>query len=368
MDQRLWKHKVVLNELPFSKKAMLKEPWILSGASVSAFYTGFRMGPFLLDAGHVIRGSWKTCLITHLHADHIGGFSRLSMNPGIDASCKVYAPVQAVPLLALYNAALISANSMRQRPSELSFVGVSPGQEFTCGRDYTINAFQMDHGCMSTVGYGISRKYRSLNPIISEIAHKYDLDEQHLAETVAHRRYKTKAQNSMHFKGWPSELSATDIAQLVDIKPSAETILPQFCYLCDTAISAIQRQWEKIRTYPIIIIECTFYAEHHLQEAINRHHIHFLQLWPYLMQEPEILWVLVHPSNRYSQRFLQRVPKPKNVLIWTHGVRQTPSSPKNRKPNTGFVFGPTKRKTTIGFGRTKRKYVFGEKPNHYNGD
>ena len=82
MDQEVWTHTNLLNPLVpndfdsgSSKGKRLIAEWQLSGYSKSALRTGFKMGPFHLDAGHSVFGKWNAVLISHGHADHVFSFA-----------------------------------------------------------------------------------------------------------------------------------------------------------------------------------------------------------------------------------------------------------------------------------------------------
>ena len=77
MDQAVWANTKKLNELVPNNENLTQE-WSLSGASKSALRTGFKMGPFYLDAGHSVFSSWNVLLISHGHADHIFSLPSLS--------------------------------------------------------------------------------------------------------------------------------------------------------------------------------------------------------------------------------------------------------------------------------------------------
>jgi ribonuclease Z len=98
-----------------------------------------------------------------------------------------------------------------------------------------------------------------------------------------------------------SNLSGKEISQLrkqgTDI--SIETIDKIFCYVCDTSINVfIDNPF--ILQYKTIFIECTFIMDGEEDIAINKQHIHWKQLKPYILNHPQITFMLFHFSLKYK--------------------------------------------------------------------
>jgi len=91
------------------------------------------------------------------------------------------------------------------------------------------------------------------------------------------------------------------------------------CYLCDTTINVFQD--ERIFKYDTIMIECTFIRPEHLDRAIERNHINWMQLEPYVRDNQKCDFILFHWSKLYSpeeikeyfEKYLQIYP---NLKIW----------------------------------------------------
>jgi hypothetical protein len=176
----------------------------------------------------------------------------------------------------------------------------------------------MDH-YVPTVGYGISKRVKGLIPSIKALIDKYPL---------------YAAQIMIYIKGRSDALLVPDISpedtELIQAfvgKPTdSDAIYPQFCYLTDTSIKGITDNLTEVYKYPIIIVECTFYADEDMVHAQEKYHIHWNLLEPIMMAHTESLYVLIHRSKKY--RNLQQVMSileskheqgwtlPANILIW----------------------------------------------------
>jgi ribonuclease Z len=64
--------------------------------------------------------------------------------------------------------------------------------------------------------------------------------------------------------------------------------------------------------YALFIIECTFFEEEHLEEAIERQHLHIFQLLPYIEKYKKTKFVLIHFSLRYTMEELKNYQKKYN--------------------------------------------------------
>jgi len=75
----------------------------------------------------------------------------------------------------------------------------------------------------------------------------------------------------------------------------------KFSYVLDTGIEIFEKN-PFLLEYPVAIVECTFLLDNNdeLEQAIKKKHIHWNQLKPYVVQNPNVLFILVHFSQRYS--------------------------------------------------------------------
>jgi len=304
MDAHVWKHQVSLNGLvPERSRGRLLMEWTLSGESVAALRTGFKMGPFYLDAGHSVFSQWDVTLISHGHADHI--FSLGSFFLVDDGnSCQrqrqrsVFCPASEVSGIQDYATALLAANRGTAVRSIAKYFQRAPEQpvEVKIGkRDrYTIESFSLDHTIPST-GYGVTKVTRRLAP---------------------------------HYQVLREGLTDAEFRELISRANCADCMVdhqePQFCYVTDTAISGVAKHIERIAQYPIILVECTFYHRDDLVQTRRKKHIHWMQILPYITEHSGSLWVLIHHSARYGSydEIVEAIGTcgtaaiPSNVKIW----------------------------------------------------
>jgi ribonuclease Z len=103
--------------------------------------------------------------------------------------------------------------------------------------------------------------------------------------------------------------SGIEICQLIE--------LPHFCFLGDTDYKIFEN--DIIFKFNTIIIECTFIHDEHIKLAMDDKHMHWNDLKPHIIAHPDINFVLIHFSARYSceeiERFFFRENIP-NVKIW----------------------------------------------------
>lgn len=87
-----------------------------------------------------------------------------------------------------------------------------------------------------------------------------------------------------------------------NVAVSEEAYFPWFVYMGDTHISALEKKKE-IFDYPVIIIECTFIKSDPeiLRRADRDGHIIWDQLKKYVLAFPQITFVLIHWSLRYTE-------------------------------------------------------------------
>ena len=73
----------------------------------------------------------------------------------------------------------------------------------------------------------------------------------------------------------------------------------KFAYICDTKINILEIHPE-ILDFPIIIIECTFLYDDDLEVSKEKKHIHWQELKPYILENHDKLFILIHFSQRYK--------------------------------------------------------------------
>lgn len=79
-----------------------------------------------------------------------------------------------------------------------------------------------------------------------------------------------------------------------------------FCFLGDTTHQVFEMHPEILSHHSIIIVECSFIHEKDLERAAQTKHMHWNNLRPFIEAHPEILFVLIHFSLKYSSLELRR--------------------------------------------------------------
>lgn len=253
--------------------------WVMSGYSRSAYRTGFFINgiDIMLDAGPQTFKKPGSIFITHLHGDHIAELP-LSLIQDIDtkddaSKISIYCPEKAVKYIRNHIITFHEANSMldydqfnMKMEDFYNFVpvGASRSTERIVRNKQilVLETVGADHS-IPTVVYGFSLVKNKLNPLYAGIPGK-------------------------------------EIAKLKKsgAEVSIEVVEKKFCYVLDTSIKVFEQN-PFLLEYPVIVIECTFLMDDELEQANKKKHIHWNQLKPYVVQNPNVLFILVHFSQRY---------------------------------------------------------------------
>jgi ribonuclease Z len=298
MDQEVWTHSEILNSLvSCEKQKLLLMRWKLSGYSKSALRTGFKMGPFYLDAGHSVFSKWDVLLISHGHADHIFSLPSFFLVGKREDVPYVFAPNTDL-IKPIANSVLRSNHDTDKFHVSANFIDANPGDihDLQFGQDkYRVHIVKMDHS-VPTVGYAVSKETTRLNPELVSL--KGSLD---------HTEFVTLMKALNTWTDIPEDLAlrishaGMDFGHARTLQTTICHWLPQFCFLTDTSIKGISCNLDLIKEYPIIIVECTFYHKDDLGHTEAKKHIHWLQLEPYI-RASDSLWILIHSSRRYVNR------------------------------------------------------------------
>ncbi len=202
--------------------------------------------------------------ISHFHGDHSLGLtyyiahrSLAKLPPG-----EIYIPSSALE----DTHALIKAHAAIERAHrDYHLIPVEPGMELPFKRNHRMRMFATDHRIPS-VGY-----------------------------TVIEERNKLKAE----FQGLGQQ-------EIVALKKSGVEItethlLPRISYVGDSTVKVFDWHPEIFKS-EVLLTECTFLSDEHLEEASKRKHMHLKEIIPYLddIESPHI--VLMHFSMRYTRR------------------------------------------------------------------
>ena len=266
--------------------------WSITGYSRAAYRTGFyiRELDMMLDAGPQCFSKPSHIMITHTHGDHITNLPFTMIGPEEGTHMfHIYAPAESEKYLRGYITSLFETNlsiDMNGAPDQwYKFYPMMSNTNFEIianNNPYKIEVFTCDHS-VPTVSYGISTIKQKLK------------DE---------------------YKGIPGK----ELAQLrkSGTEITAKVTTPILAYLCDTNFKALEVN-PTLFNYKIIITECTFLYQEHIQRSEKTKHIHWNDIKPYIESHPEITFVLIHFSLQYTDKeiyeFFKQVNLP-NIKVW----------------------------------------------------
>jgi hypothetical protein len=98
-----------------------------------------------------------------------------------------------------------------------------------------------------------------------------------------------------------------------------DVLMKRFAYVCDTTIKVFVDN-VNLLLYPVIFIECTFIMPDEVEMASGKKHIHWNDLKPYVIDNPEVEFMLFHFSQRYKdvdiRDFFAAQCDIPNVSVW----------------------------------------------------
>jgi ribonuclease Z len=237
------------------------------------------------DAGiHRGRGMAQFLFITHGHTDHSGQLptfvSGLRVN-GLDPP-QIYVPAEVKQLFQNY---MDSSYRMKRSNSKIrgtyKVTGALPEDIIDLSKNKMyVKVYQLYHN-VPTRGYGICRKADKLKLC-------------YLGRT------------------------GKEIAELrksgVEITEEFHTKL--FAYICDTTIRVFMEQPE-ILQFKYVMVECTFFCAES-KETMGEH-IHWDDLRPFIVGNPDTTFILIHFSMRYKWEDIEvffAKQDIKNIIVW----------------------------------------------------
>lgn len=256
--------------------------WHIRGYSRSAFRTGFYIPQLglMLDAGPQNFNKPDHILITHTHMDHIACLP-MTMIGDVhgDHHFFVYGPVEAHEYVCSYIRSMFFVNAVsKDIPTYewFTYHGLSARDTFKIEAKKTklvVQVLACRHK-IPTVSYGFSEAKDKLKP----------------------------------------ECAGLTGPEIVALKKSGHCVThsilqPRLAYVCDTSIEVFALN-PSLLIYPVIFIECTFIGPDELQQAQDTQHIHWDHLKPYVLANPNVVFMLFHFSQRYRDQevtdFFQR--------------------------------------------------------------
>lgn len=267
--------------------------WNIYGYSRSAYRTGFYIPELslMLDAGPQNFNNPDTILITHSHVDHIALLPFTLLENHDLKHVNIYGPEKATKYINNYIEAMFSVNCLNER-KDLDFYTYWGKENMDVFRidmnknDIEVQVFKCDHG-IPTISYGLSQC-------------KQKLKEEYLS------------------------LSGKEIGELrkSGIEITKEVKVKTLAYVCDTSIKVFEIN-PSILEYKTVFIECTFFMPDEIDHADERKHIHWETLKKYVMNYPDIFFVLFHFSQRYKDSEISaffeneiKMNDIKNIYYW----------------------------------------------------
>lgn len=267
-------------------------PWEIIGYSRACYRTGFyiKQLDLMIDAGPHKTGNPRTILITHCHGDHIASipFTLIEAADSGKNLTNIFVHEKSKDRLHNYVNAMFSANySSDFKGSVANFIPVKASDIIdyvTNNTKIRIEVFACTHD-VPTVGYGILTK------------------KQHLKKEYHDLKGNSKALVELKNKG---------------VEITETTYEPNIAFIWDTTINVFNLN-PRILNYSVIMIECTFLYDNDYDQSLKKKHIHWSSLKPYTIANPEILFVLIHFSLRYTEQEIALFFKNeglKNVKPW----------------------------------------------------
>lgn len=275
-------------------------PWSLTGFSRAAYRTGFYIPELdiMLDAGPQNFNKPSHIFITHTHGDHVASlpFTLIGDENGHHVF-QIYAPAEAERHLRKYIAALFQVNALSDEI------------------DMPVGTWYQFYGCIEFSSFRLSLKK---SPFVVDVVLC-----DHGVPTVSYCFSQIKSKLKDEYIGLQGKEIAALRKQGVDV--TKEVVTPSFAFICDTAISVLDR-YPSIVKHPIVIIECTFLYPEERENAVLTKHIHWEELKPYVVANPATLFILIHFSLRYKEDeilafFTEQANDISNIKVWAGDVK-----------------------------------------------
>jgi ribonuclease Z len=239
-----------------------------------------------LDAGCESYFNPDFIFITHCHSDH--SFQLPMILTGLDRTRKndpkIYAPSESRELFQNFLQTTYQLRKGTDRVyGHFRVSGVNPGMDIDLNKEgYFVRVYNMCHN-VPTRGYGICQLRKKLNPVY------LGLDGKEL-----------------------KKLRDTG----VDINMYHREKI--FAYVLDTNINCFSFSPELLE-YKYVMVECTFLMDEN--KSVTDYHIHWSELRNVIKENPNVYFMLVHFSMRYSWDeidvyFSKEKEEIPNMMIW----------------------------------------------------
>jgi len=253
------------------------------GSEKSCFYISELK--LFFDAGIQSYYNPNFIFITHCHSDH--SFQLPMIITGLKHTPQIYSPSESRHLFQNFLRVTYQLRKGTTRVSgHYQVRGAYPGDEIDLKKQgYFVRVYDLKHN-VPTRGYGLCQRRKKLNPRFLGLG--------------GHELRKLKE-------------GGIDINVYVEHKILA--------YILDTNISCFSMNPELLE-YKYVIVECTFFRDEDMEDTDS--HIHWNNLKPIVMNNPQVNFILVHFSMRYSWEEIEKffegekegVEELKNMMVW----------------------------------------------------
>jgi ribonuclease BN (tRNA processing enzyme) len=295
----------------------------------------------MLDAGYAMEYSPNIVVITHLHWDHIAEIMRVMLSSEKNKNPLILiCPYQSIGYIK--NLIEVSYRATKRTPFNIN-IKYPPhaiiGLDSSTSIILDISRKSMNIiGCKDNIfQVGNFIKYENENDnCITKMAQPMEI--------ISIRCYHSQVTNGYGFiehrnvmkdeytyinengkkccKLSPEQITEFKNNGLIDNFMTIKHI-PLFAFLCDTDHNVFNEEepynGKLVKTFPIIIIECTFFDDNDLKKAKKKKHMHWKNLEPYVKEYSQIQFKLIHLSDKYSinelVNFKNNIEKYNNVEI-----------------------------------------------------
>jgi len=274
----IWKYSYPLPGTPLTIRGHSR------GSEKSCFYIP-EIKTFL-DAGMEAYYNPDYIFVTHCHSDH--SFQLPMILTGLDRKGKdpprIHAPKESQHLFQNFLQTTYELRKGTTRAKgHFRVTGLSPGQEVDLNKEgYFVRVYDMHHN-VPTRGYGVCQRRKKLNPL---------------------------------FLG----MEGKDLKKLKDTGIDIN-IYPEYlhlAYVLDTNIDCFETS-PGLLQYTNVMVECTFFMDE--KEEVTDHHIHWCQLKLIVRKNPDVNFILIHFSMRYTWEeidafFTKQKEEFPNIMAW----------------------------------------------------
>jgi ribonuclease Z len=288
-------HIVYQRKIDSNKIKLVNTPFCVIGESVAARYTTIYISGLniMFDCGHTITEKNPSLVfISHVHLDHVRGLTSLILDTTKKYCPLIFVPIASKELLKIFLTSAIdmTKHSDKVKPAKLNIIGVrftgdapyflSFEHMMINKKEYKIELFKCTH-TIPTTGYGIIELRNKLCDEYVGLSQK----------------------------------------ELEDIKKESINItkqieLPLFCFLGDTTHHVLfngDKYNSHIEKYYNIIIECTYLDDLDIDLSHINKHIHWQNIKKYILDHPEINFILYHFSMKYDYEFIKTFFEKENI-------------------------------------------------------